>query len=193
MDALNRTFLGIRPSGAFQQTVADIQAALKHKAGSDVIRLLPASEIFITIFGLGELSVATINTVKGLLPSLICPLPQMTLTLGSLVGQPSNLQPRFVNLQLLGGEKLTGIHNLVAPKLGPYLPHYESKPYQPVMNIGRLKIESEQGRTALGRAIRMLPVPENVSMLVDKIELVHTATGPAGPTHATIEAFSLEP
>jgi len=60
MDALNRTFIGLRLPLALLPKIAEIQQVIWYRAGADVVRWIPNQELQIAIMALGEVSLQTV-------------------------------------------------------------------------------------------------------------------------------------
>lgn len=194
MQELNRVSIGFRVPPDVQQKLADAQLALKHKGGGDVVRWVPPSELQLTIMHLGEISLYALEQVKTAIGSSLAVYHQMNLNLEGLAGSPNNLQPRFVWTAVTGDvEELTKIHNHLERLLMHLLREYNAKPFVPHLDLGRIKIESEHNRTALGRAIKMVAMGMIGSFRVDKIELMRAVTTSAGPSLELLQAYPLAP
>jgi len=192
MDVLNRAYIGVRLSPSLQQQLVQVQTSLRHRAGSDAVRWIPPAEMLLTIMTLGELSVASLQNIARQLPPILANYATMELCVEGLVGQPNNLQPRFVSCGLTGDvEQLTRMHNELEMRLKPFLQSYESKPFQPLISLGRIKMESEQSRTDLGRAIKMAHLGQVAPLSVSTVELLRIASTGAGPTFMPIESYQL--
>jgi len=192
MDALNRTFIGVRLPLSLLPKVAEIQQVIRYRAGADVVRWIPNQELQLTVMALGELSLPIVEQVQRIAGPMFGLFPQLKLNLEGLVGAPSNLQPRFIGAGITGDvAALTTIHNQLEAKLIPILREYQAKPFQPHVDLGRIKIESEQNRTALGRAIKMAQLGQVASFDVPALELMRTVTSAAGPSLELIKSYPL--
>ena len=192
MEELNRTFIGIRLSQDVQSKLGETQLTLRHKAGSDVLRFNPPATIQIVIIPLGELLVGTFDQVRRTLPNLVSQLRPFQLAVEGLGGTPSNLQPRFVWAGLTGDiNQLVALHNTLENGLRPMLPNDQPKPFVPHIDIARIKIESEQNRTTVGRALRMLQIGCLANLNVSQIELFRSTTSAAGPELVSEGTFAL--
>ena len=192
MEELNRTFIGIRLSPEIQAKLGEVQQALRHKAGSDVARWNQPNMIQLTIMPLGELLIGTFDQVRRSLPGITAQARPFELTVEGVGGSPSNLQPRFIWIGM-GGESqnLILLHNSLETVLRPMLRDYQPRPFVPHIDLGRIKIESEQNRTALGRAIRMTPVGCVATLQVSQIELFRSTATSMGPQLISEGTFAL--
>jgi len=193
MDDLNRTFVGIRLPADVQSKLAEVQQVVRHRAGSDVVRFANPHELQLVILALGELTVATLDQVHRTITPLLPQFRPFELTVDGLGGSPSMLQPRFVWAGI-GGDvaELTKLHNIIEANLISILRDYHARPFQPHIDLGRMKIESEQNRTALGRAIKMSQVGYVASLNVSSIETFRSTATPAGPTLEPITIYRLD-
>jgi 2'-5' RNA ligase len=71
----------------------------------------------------------------------------------------------------------------------PLLPNYQAKGFQGHVDLGRIKIESEQNRTALGRAIKMSPTGCIWRQQVTQFELFRSTTTSMGPQLVTDASY----
>jgi len=182
MQELNRTFVGIRLPIDAQQKLAEVQLTIRHKAGSDVVRFSNTAETQIVLMSLGELNTLTFENVKTTLPRVAAQFKPFPITLEGLGGTPSNLQPRFVWTAIGGNEaEVIRLHNAVERAMMPIVPGYLAVPFKPHVDLGRMKIESEANRTALGRAIKMAQVGVIYQMEVSHLELFRSTATTQGP------------
>jgi 2'-5' RNA ligase len=192
MDMLNRCSLGIRVPAEFAPKLTELQQMIRHRAGTDAIRWNGLTEMFIPIMVFGEIQIPTLEQIKKVLPGLCMQSKPMSLSIEGLMGIPSNLQPRFLCCGVTGDvETLTALHNACEDKISLFLREYQRKPYQPHIDLGRIKVESEQARTALGRGIRLTPVGCLLSMEVKSIDLLMNTITPTGPTYALHATYPL--
>jgi 2'-5' RNA ligase len=192
MDTLNRCFIGIRLTPDIQQKLVEVAGVIRHRAGSDLVRWTPQSELQMVVMALGELSIPTVEMVKQTIRPIFTQHPSMALTLEGLGGSPSSMQPRYVWCGVTGDvQQLITLHNALEAKLLPILREYEAKPFVPNLGLGRLKQESEQNRTQLGRAIRMSQVGCVGELMVNQVELLRSAVTASGPSLLPIESFPL--
>ncbi|HEY3781688.1 MAG TPA: RNA 2',3'-cyclic phosphodiesterase [Fimbriimonadaceae bacterium] len=181
MEELNRCFVGIRLPQEAQAKLAEVQLAIRHKAGSDVVRWSNTAELQIIVLPLGELLVERVHQVMSLLPNIAAQFRPFEITLEGLGGSPSALQPRFPWVGVGGdAQVLMNLHLALERSLMPLLPNYQAKGFQGHIDLGRIKIESEQNRTALGRAIKMSPTGCIYRMAVTQFDLFRSATSSGG-------------
>ena len=174
VEELNRCFVGIRLPQEAQTKLADVQLAIRHKAGSDVVRWSNPSELQIILLPLGELLVARVHQVQLILPSVAAQFRPFEITIEGLGGSPSALQPRFPS-----GEH-AGIEELQAGAGAGFQVHIE---------LGRIKTEAEAHRTALGRAIKMTSIGCVWRMRVTQFDLFRSTTTNMGPQLVTINSY----
>src|SRR2546421_11617611 len=192
MDALNRTFIAIRVPLSLLPKIAEVQQTIRYRAGADVVRWIPNPELQIVVMALGEVSLPSLEQIQRIIGPMMGTFPPLKLALEGLVGSPSNLQPRFIAVGVTGDvPALTNIHNQLEAKLLPVLRDHVTKPFQPHVDLGRIKIESEQNRTALGRAIKMAQLGNVASFDVNAIELLRNVTTATGPSLELIKSYSL--
>lgn len=194
MDALNRTYIGIRLPSSLYPKIAELQTSIRQKGGSDVVRWIPNTELQITVMALGEVSLPNLEQIQRIVGPMFALFRPLCISLEGLVGAPNNLQPRFLSMGVTGDvAELTAIHNQLEAKLLHILRDYAAKPFQPHMDLGRIKIESEQNRTALGRALRMLQIGCLATIEVPALELLRATSSTMGPTLELIQSYRLGP
>lgn len=192
MDALNRTSLVIRIPSEVQAALVDVQNQIRRRAGADLIRWTPASELVFTLVSLGEISIGQIAQLSSTLGPVIAHYPSFDLSLDGVGGSPNNLQPRFLWAGLVApGGQLDQLNQALERACAPIVPHHEARNLQAHVPIGRLKQESESNRSALGRAIRMAQIGSIGSFRADQVELARMASTSAGPTLVAIQQFPL--
>lgn len=194
MDILNRCALAIRLPAEIQQTLGEAQIQIRRRAGGDLVRWTPVTELVLTIVSLGELGPGQIVQVDQTVRPMIAQCPCLDLNLSGLGGSPTNLQPRYVWIGVGGQvETLTKLHNWLEPALTPILPDHEAREYQATVPLGRLKQESEQNRSALGRALRVAGVDQIGSFRATEVEMIRYAATGAGVTLLTVNSYPLRP
>lgn len=192
MDALNRTSLVIRIPSDVQAALVDVQNQIRRRAGADLIRWTPATELVFTLVSLGEISVGQIAQLSATLGPVVAQFPTFDLSLEGVGGSPNNLQPRFLWAGLVAqGGGLDQLNQALERACAPIVPHHEARNVQAHVPIGRLKQESESNRSALGRAIRMAQIGAIGSFRADHVELARMATTSAGPTLVAVQQFPL--
>ncbi len=193
MDAINRTFIGVRVPPELLPIIDAAVLQLKRKPGILDMRWNQSSEYLLTLVTLGELSIATMSRVVPLISQVVGEHHAFTLTLEKLAGIPNMIQPRFAVLQMGGEGAETAIR--LATQLNditkPVTPPREGKPFQPNLTIGRIKTESEQLRVALGRALKMPEAPPFGTWDINEIELLISTSSTSGVGYKVIESFPL--
>lgn len=158
-----------------------------------MVRWIPPNELQLTIMALGELTAATLQQIQGLAGQIVPAYPRMTLCIEGLGGTPNNIQPRFLWCGVTGGiDALSRLQQALEGRFAPLLRDYQVKPFQPHLDLGRIRIESEQNRTALGRAIKMAQVGVVGDVPVNAIELLRSETTNLGPTLVALASYPLQ-
>lgn len=193
MDILNRCALAIRLPADIQTALGEAQIQIRRKAGGDLVRWTPVTELALTIVGLGELGPGQIAQVDQTVGPMITQCPILNLELAGLGGQPTNLQPRFLWIGVGGdSDKLVKLNVWLEQAIKPLLHDHEVKEYHPNVPLGRLKQESEQNRSSLGRALRVSGIDSIGSFQAKEVELIrYSATG-AGLTIVTVNTYPLK-
>jgi len=192
MDLLNRSSIGLKMPQSVHETLTSLQLQIRRKAGAELVRWTPAAELCFTMLTLGELSPPTLAQIAARVGSVINNYSVLRLQLEGIGGFPTTLQPRYIWAGIKGDtESLFQLHAELERTVRSILPEYEPIPLEPVVPIGRLKQQSEQDRTALGRAIRVAGIGHIVDLQMDRVELLRNAVTTAGPTLVTVESFPL--
>jgi len=192
MDALNRCSIVIRIPAELQAEMAELQLQIRRRAGADLVRWTPSSELVLTLLSLGEIGVGQMAQIAATLPTVVSAHPAFKLQLEGLGGSPNNLQPRVLWVGVAGDVLgLAQLQQAIEHAVVPLVPHQEVRQFQAQVPIGRLKQESEANRSALGRAVRMAQIGGVGSLMVTSVELIRMAATTAGPTIVTVQSFAL--
>lgn len=125
MDILNRCALAIRLPAETQAALGEVQLQVRRKAGGDLVRWTPTTELVLTIVSLGELGPGQIVQVSQTVEPMIAQCPSMQFKLEGLGGSPTNLQPRFVWVPVTGDVMNLGKLNAwLEQALNPILPDH---------------------------------------------------------------------
>ena len=193
MDAINRTFIGVRVPPELLPVIDAAVLTLKRKPGVLDMRWNQPSEYLLNLVTLGEISIATMSRVGPLVVQVVSDYNAFSLTLEKLSGLPNMIQPRFAVLQFTGEGAETAIR--LATQLDAVTkqvtPPREGKPFQANLVVGRIKTESEQLRVALGRALKMPEAPPFGTWDVSQIELLISTSSTSGVGYKVIESFPL--
>ncbi len=193
MDALARIFIGVRIPSQFRAQLADLQMNVRRRAMSDQIRWHSFDELLIPFAQPGELRPETVERLKPVVAAACAEIPPFRLELAGLEGVPNSVQPRWICMSLKGDlESLTRlqarVHQAVTSVVGPM----ESRPFQPQFMLGRLKIESESIRTALGRGLRLLKDSDLGEFEVQGVDIVRSAASTTGTSLVTVQHAALQ-
>lgn len=192
MDFLNRCAIAIRLPADVQTALGETQIQLRRKAGGDLVRWTPTTELVLTVVSLGELGPGQIVQVDQTIRPMIAQCPQLALEIFGVGGSPTNLQPRHVWAGVQGDtDNLKKLNGWLESTLTPLLPDHETREFNPVIPLGRLKQESEQNRSALGRALRVANIDMIGTIGVPEIEMIRYAATGAGLTLITVERYPL--
>lgn len=192
LDSLNRCTIGIRIPTEVQAAVVEAQNTIRRRAGGDLVRWTPGTELMLSLASLGEISVQQVAQVQLGIRPVFSKYNQFDLILEGVGGHPSTLQPRMVWIGLNGDVPIleqmgTELDRILSTILG----NQEGKSSRNHLPIGRLKQESEQTRSSLGRALKVAGIGHIMNLHVSQIELVRNSVTTAGPTWVTVEAYPL--
>lgn len=191
MGPLVRCYVGIRIPPTFWPKIQETQLNVKRKTVMDVSRWIGQNEILLSLCNLGEQQWDMVKRATSVLGPICAKAAPLNLRLEGLQGLPNNNQPRYVAANVQGDvQRLRILREEIARALAPMLPATERE-FVPNVVLGRLKMESEQARTALGRAVRMIPAEVIGSWTADSVEVLRTDTAAMGVIYQTIERFPL--
>ncbi len=192
MDAVNRSFVGIRIPLPLIDRMQEGIMMLKRKPGVNDVRWNAPSEYLITLGNLGELSLMTLTQLKQVLPPVIARYPCLRLSIQGFGGLPNMIQPRYAYANLAGDtEMLCDIAHAVDRAAAPYAQNRDQKPFHPHILIGRLKTESEPLRVALGRALKMNEQPAMGDFEVTGVELLTSHADTSGVGYSVFAQMRL--
>lgn len=164
---------------------------LRRKSATDVTRWAGQNEMLLMLCGLGEQPWDMVKRATSVLGAIAGKYAPLNLKLEGLTGIPNNNQPRYVAANVGGDvEKLCFLREEIARALAPMLPATE-KTFSPQVTLGRLKVESEQARSGLGRAVRMTPPEVIGTWTADAIEVLRADATSAGVQYQSVERFPL--
>lgn len=192
MDALTRAFISIRIPQALQDRLAGVQLDLKRRGGSDAVKWSPKEEMHITLCFLGELRIDQVSNIQRAIDGIGARHPAMELGIQGLSGFPNGTQPRVLVANVIGDLRaLLGLQSELEQAAAPHTLHRENRAYSPHVTLGRVRTDSEQARTGMGRALRLVEAPELGRWRATDFELMRSTIGPMGPTYSTIQRYDL--
>lgn len=190
MGPLVRCHVAIRLPQSIFPKIQETQMNIRRKSSTDVSRWNSPDEMVLTLCALGEQGWDRVKQSVALIGPICARYPAMHLKLEGVMGLPNNNQPRFVAAGVAGDtERLLLFREELARALAPLIPPSE-KAYVPHVLLGRLRVESEQARTALGRAVRMMSAESFGEWVADSVELIRADAGASGIQYVTVERFS---
>ena len=129
MDALARIFVGIRVPTEFREKIEATKTDIRRKSVSD-IRWNSQEELMLTLAAPGEVGMASMNRLVVTIKDACQGAQPMQLSLQGLVGQPNNLQPRYIGLGVAGDvDKLTALHATISKAVTAATGHVDNKPF----------------------------------------------------------------
>lgn len=192
MDAINRTFVGILVPPEVSSLMQQGMLLLRRKPGVENVRWHAPSEYLIQIASLGELSPATIQILRQVLPPIVGRFPKMRLEVKGFGGVPNLIQPRFAYANLEGDVLwLDQLAQAIDMGVAPYVPAREMRGFRPHILIGRLKTESEPLRVALGRALKMTQAPDMGVIAADSVSLMISHADTTGIGYSVLDQIPL--
>jgi 2'-5' RNA ligase len=192
VDVLNRCALVLRLPNELASALGETQIQVRKRAGGDLVRWTPTSELVLTLSSLGEISAGQIVQVDQTIGPIIQRCGRMNFLVDSLGGSPTNLQPRFVWAGVGGDiEPLKQLNGEIERALSPILRNHEVKEFEARIPLGRIKQESESTRSALGRALRVAGVGEIGKFCAEAVCLVRYAGTSMGVTILDVNRYVL--
>lgn len=193
MDAINRTFVGVRVPGPQLSQIDEKLLTIKRKPGVDNIRWNAHSELLLNLVSLGELSVPTINSLKPVLHDIALRFPKLNLEIKGFGGLPNMIQPRYCYAGIDGPDAhwLPSLALQIDQATRPMTPHRDTKEFHAHILLGRLKTENEQYRVSLGRALKLAEQPSMGEWLVDHIELLISSASESGIGYTVLDVIPL--
>lgn len=183
-----RLFVAVPVPAAVKAVIADVQAELKPLDWP--FRWVDPELAHITLKFLGDSNPRNLRDLAGKLAWAAGRTEPVNLTTGGLGAFPSARRPRVAWLGLEGDtlplERLADDVDEVAAELGYAR---ERKRFQAHITIGRLRNRQEPPAD-FEATIAALEQPSR-AMPVDRIQLVRSVLGPAGPSYAVIDEWRL--
>ena len=193
MDAINRTFIGVRVPPELLPGIESALLTLKRKPGILDMRWNQPSEYYLNMVSLGEISIVTASCVVPVVSQAVSDHQAFSMTLEKFIGLPNMIQPRFAVLHLTGegAESAVQLASRLDMVTRSVTPPREGKLFQPNLIMGRIKTESEQMRVALGRALKMPEAPPFGTWDVTRIEILISHSSRSGIGFKVVESFPL--
>lgn len=188
---LVRCYVGFRLPAELGPKLAETQMTIRKKAMSDAMRWNGPGELVFNLCALGEQPWEMVQRATSVLGPICEKYAAPRLVLESLAGIPNATQPRYVNINIGGDtEIVTALQAELAKSLFMLMTANE-KGFVPQVTLGRLKIESEQARTMLGRALRLIPSEALGEWRPTAVEVMRTVADSTGVHYETVQKFQL--
>lgn len=174
-----RTFIAIDIplSESALQLLNRLQSSLEHEN----IRWVNFRSLHLTLFFLGDTTVAQVNEIKNALQSGLNSLAPFELRLNSAgtFGPPRNPTVLWVGIE--NSERLKSLHSMVTNAVVPLGFTADSRPFKPHVTLGRIKgISNIQ---LLKQYIHELDSSINEQVLVDRVVFYQSTLTPNGPIY----------
>jgi len=169
------------------EPVKAAQLQIKRRAGSDAIRWLPPGEVGLILVALGEVSAATLVRLEPVVEQVASRHSALELGLSGVGGSPSLTMPKTAWIGLQGSvDSLMSLWKDLYICSKPLVSVTDDKPFEPVIEIGRLRTFDDRARTEMGRSLKLAQVGDLGSFTVDTIHILSSEPGPTGPTLKSI-------
>lgn len=190
MIELARLTIGVKLPASFTPTLQELQTTIRRKAIVDM-RWVAPTEFILPLLILGEVSPGVLPRLEASLSEFCAKAPPIHLVVKGLVGLPNQVQPRYACVGIEGDVAgFETFHSRLVETLRPVIQLPEGRLYQPMINLGRLRQESEQSRVALGRGMRVIQCPEIGVLEMDHVDLLK-ATAAEGVSSELIKSFQM--
>ncbi|MBI1757051.1 MAG: hypothetical protein HYR64_08095 [Fimbriimonas ginsengisoli] len=190
MEAMTRALLGLKLPADLAAKALEVQSLLRRKVIADLWWTAPG-EFVLQIAPLGDLGPQAMTRLPQALQAACTQLAPIQLQMDGLLGVPNQVQPRFGCLAFTSDvERFNALRTVLLRTVDPIIGMIENRGLTPHVVLGRLKQESEQGRVALGRALRVTPAANLGTLNVDHVELLRTAAT-TGVSHELVMSFKL--
>lgn len=193
MEQLARAYVAIRLPAQFQEAVNKVMMDVRSRAGSERLRWTPFQELHYAVAALGEVSNHRLLEIGEKISPIFKNYVPMRLCVEGLGGSPTVLQPRYIFLNLTGDDlgMLKQLHEEVERAVKPLCPDHETRPFEPIVPLARLKMQEERDRTALGRAVKMAAVGTLGEFVADRVEFLRNSITSSGPVLMTEKTYML--
>lgn len=174
---------------AIHEKITAIQVEVRKRGGGDSVKWVPFPELALVLVPLGEIRPGTIASIRLALEQVCARHAPVDLALAGIGGSPNMVQPKEVWIGVQAGDEAR-LRSLVADlekavqglSALPTHPPFEAR-----LDIGRLKVQDDQARTGLGRALRLVQVGELLRGRMNDVQILRSTAGTMGP-HLEIEA-----
>jgi 2'-5' RNA ligase len=190
-----RLFLGIDLPDAVTHAAAAItdrlRARVEHEAPQARLRWVPADNLHVTVWFLGEVREPAIDPLFAALKRRLA-VPPFDLHVAGTGAFPPAAAPRVLWLGLPSGrEGLIAIHDQLRPVLAPLGFTPEERSYNPHLTIARVKDVSRPD-AAIIRRILAETVADAGGCRVDAVTLFRSRTSPHGAQYERLLRVPLE-
>ena len=174
MDALLRSYLGIRMPEALWPVINQAKLEVRRRIPSEPIRWIDEGGYALILAVLGEQPLETLVRVGQAITPICRRYQPLTLSLQGWMGIPNGVQPKSPAVALGGDTRLvlqlqedlkSGFSAIVEPREKTLAPH---------ILLGSLRTESHEKRTALGQAMRHMKGEVMATFQMNRVEILHT-------------------
>ena len=194
MQELNRCHFGFRLPSSLAEPVKQVQQEIRRRGADDSLKFYQPHEIGIILLSLGELSPMTMTRVCQVAAPIAARCPKYAVTLAGVGGSPNNVMPKTV---WVGVRDEPGFLTLFAKALRDSVQGVvalpDHNPFEPQVEIGRLRTFTDKARGDIGRAVKMTQEREIGAFPLEALELLVNEAGPSGPYLRAVKTLSLSP
>ena len=185
-----RLFVGVEPSAevrdAAARTAASLRTAIDRQAGGREFRWVPAENLHLTVWFLGEVPESRLTTI---LDPLSRPFaqPAFVLRLSGVGVFPTSGSPRVLWMGVkLGLDALSSLHMEVGARLQPLGFAPDGRPYSAHLTLARIKAPlPASARTMLREAVAKSKADAGACR-IDGVTLFRSRTAPGGARYESL-------
>lgn len=192
MQELNRCWLGFPVPTELRTKLAEVQVAIKRRAGGDNARWTAAHEFSIYLVSVGEVSTLTISKLQAVVGQVVVRHKPISLRLEGAGGSPNIVMPKSAWVGISGQTDALGkLQQDLAICVKPLVQAIDDKPFEPVVEIGVLRKFEEKARTDLGRAIKMSGTGVLGEFTLGAVHLLVSRSTPTGLVLQSAAEFAM--
>ena len=186
-----RAFIALKSPPGWDEKLATLQRELKSKFGSSAFRWVKTEQIHITLRFFGWLTMAQIEELKRLLPSIGSAHPAFTLTCSGLGCFPNARRPRVLWAGLAGDLSLAStLHSSIISATRDFGEPPEDRPFKPHLTLARLK-EPDPRQISDLKHILACGFEMDEPWRVDHFLLMQSHLSPQGPEYEKLASYTL--
>ncbi|MDI9641271.1 hypothetical protein QPK87_06310 [Kamptonema cortianum] len=177
MYELRRCFIGVRLPEQIIEQLVQIQTEVRRKDTTDSIKWIGKRELALNLMALGEIPHERISSLTGLLRENVAS-QHLNASAEGVTGLPNAVMPKAVAIQVQGIDPLKDILERIRPQV---LNSLDVWAFQPVIELGRIRVFNDQARSSIGRALRMSKDLQAGTFAIAGLDLIAHEADASGP------------